>query len=483
MLDVFAGPENSWAPLLRATFTRYGDRIEHWQLGPDDDISFRGGGLLVMERQIRRALGRIGFRKRLGIPVNLLFADPELLARGSDFVSMAEGRDVMPELLPEIGADLERLEAPTWLTMDLLSRSRYGEAEHLRDMVLRLAHATRRGWDAVFIGRLAHDETGLLDGGLNPTRSYLAARTLIDELAGFRLIGAERIQRGVTGYFFAGPHGRIKLVAWGDAEAPLEVFLGHEIVIADLDGNRVTWQAKTADGPPRVSTEPRIYSGINHDLMQTRLSFGVTPETIISTAVRQRAEVTFTNHFKQPMQGYMQLMFPEGWHVSTPRLRFSLVGGETYRVPIDLVVPGTQPEGPFDLKARVAMTVTMEGNRHQEFDVYFTRRLQVKPRDVDINILVEQDEDNANVFLFYLEILNTSERNVHMTATMAAHGILPDERVLPVLRPGKRIQKRFRFVRTDPANQTRVRFVIRDTLGEHFVNRYIQLGEDSFFEL
>lgn len=481
---VFASDPVYWQDLFQATATRFGNRLNWWQVGPDNDPTWHGAHLQTALANLRRQLNRVELQKNLVVPLDVIWADPDNLKAGIDTLSLSVGGELLPHQLEDMAGTLQGVAGGNWINLRLADRRVYGQDKQIMDMVKRMVYTVKGGWDTVFLGPLADDGTGLVMSDRSPNTTYLAARTLVNELSGFRMLRHVQFPGGVEGFFFADAEDNAKLVAWAEEPTDFEIYLGSDIQVTDLAGNVSRW----VHGPKQTSWPvgrwPQVFGNINSNLLRTRLSFMVDPPSLMLTSMSQRVKLKMTNHFPQPIDGTIKLTFPDNWEVDRQLFRFSLSGNTDWEAPFRIYLPRTAEAGRIDVTAKVKVNVTKRiGETKQDFDLRFSQPVDVRARDFEVDVRLEQSPDDKRLYFFEVEVRNVSDKYLNLTCLMSPPGMMPDEKPLPLLAPGGRTYRTFRLRTNDRLDKSRIRFLVRDRRGEHFVNRYVILGSSGFYEL
>ena len=213
-----------------------------------------------------------------------------------------------------------------------------------------------------------------------PTPELPALATLVDQLAGRRVVSTLPAPPGVRAYVLAGGVGQSGglddgcVIAWNESAASQHVSIdvapsGNAVTVLDVFGN-----ARTIDAPPpktpggatpmlsmEIGESPVYIQGVDPYLAMFVASFRVEPSYIPAVVTEHEHTLKLTNPWPVRITGKLQLRDsdgsepisrrarPDDWSI-TPRglIDFAISPGESITIPMTITLGAGQLAGPRD---------------------------------------------------------------------------------------------------------------------------------------
>jgi len=203
-------------------------------------------------------------------------------------------------------------------------------------------------WDS-YLGLVRHDRT--------EKPSYVAYKTLIAELQGAEYVGDPRIDPNVYTWLWQKGEELI-LVAYakrGSVKMELPV-AGSSLRRVEIDGRKRAIRA-SGKGVARcvIDETPTYFKGVDPCLV-ARACFAFDPD-VIGTVPREEREIelVWRNPYPHKISGRLNVTFPEGWSVKSPKT-ITLPPNQEKRVAIILRTPEDDELGNYTLEASITFT-------------------------------------------------------------------------------------------------------------------------------
>lgn len=397
-LAVFTHPESAWGPYLLAFLDKYGQSVQHWQIGlPGGPATPRWSAVAVNLDRAEKVLASLvpGPVVSVPWPAEAAIDRAALAAPGApDAIAAAIGPWVPADSVGALTAAWHEPPSPAdlrvvfgTLPIDQFSR---------RDAAIDLVRRTIEFWRyaGAPAGRpmpeLAIAQPWSWVGGPRgqaaPHSEYAAWRSLIDRLSGRRVVGDVPIAPGVRcvilaptvigreapsgGSAVGGASGGLLIAwrEWADPEAAeIRSFLGDGTITAyDLFGNATVIEPATIPAPGGgpgtrshvipLGDAPVFIEGVDAALAHFTASLRLEPGFAASSAAEHEHEILLDNPWPEPISGRLRIVEPGGfssgierdrsWKISPRQIPFALAAGQTARLPIVMSFSPVEEAGP-----------------------------------------------------------------------------------------------------------------------------------------
>lgn len=502
-------PSSYWYPYMGPTLDVYGQRFVRYQLGGVGDVhaarralnqSFSAfeaalSGLVPnpmvalswRAEQSPPSVARVAVKdpKFAGIkPVGSL-VDGVTLSVPSSFSSGSMGETLKPWLGTRIEPGGEGAPELT-VVLDLPEAKWFGDDAPVIELARRAveAWAVIGGKDAgIAPARLGirapwHPLTSAtLDPrsslSLSPDPQLVCWRTLIDQLAGRRVVSTLPAPPGVKAYVLAAGVGRAGglddgcVIAWNES-APSQTVLidvapaGAKVTMTDVFGNRAALDPPpaSADGVPApllrvpVGESPVFIEGVDPYLAMFAASFRVDPSYIPAVVTEHEHTISLSNPWPIRITGKLQLRDAEDagafarhgrsedWSI-TPRgiIDFAIEPGESVRLPITITLGSAQVAGvrDFSIVARVSADRQYPAIRLKTPVEIGLRSIQLTPE-----VRLSPTPDGPDVVVT-ATVTNTDSRPRVLRLEAAASQQTTQQQQISNLAPGESTVRRFVF--------------------------------------
>ncbi len=417
-LSMFALPAKQWEQLIAPMLMNQGQRISRWQLGTPampDAFFMRDAPRVVA--QVRSDFENLAPNPKLILPWR---ADQ---ARRPELESVSEYLiDVPHAVRAEHMADhlSEWVSAPFSLHLRTPHGDRVGQAQRVRDLVLRMLH----GWEAGATG-LSLDapwtEADERDLGLLPDPLLGAFACVSQRLAGRRVVGRLHIGEGVYCMIFSGPAGGM-LAAWNASGTPeagqLDLYLGPAPQAVDVWGNRTDIPTSRGRHQHTIGRMPVFFEGIDPQLALFRAAFKLDQPFIKSLQRPHDRTVSLHNPWPRTISGYMLIVGPDKWQIEPRRSYFSIAAGQTRQIPLTLSFPVSETAGHKRLIARFTFTA----EREYEVRVRAPMELGLEEMQLDASAALAAGADGQADLIVTGLVTNRSDDRLAMYAFASLPG-------------------------------------------------------------
>ncbi|MFC1588507.1 hypothetical protein ACFL54_09360, partial [Planctomycetota bacterium] len=345
MNDVLRGNQALWGPYISKQVNSLGSAIGHWQLADDSDDSINSQPsarqqISSFNSQVTSTASWAKVASPIGIPA----LTP--LPKDLDYYVQRIPRDYdWPEIRKLLDANALQFAGtnlhPFWYNIGVSDNQPEGRQGRIQAMARQIVEVLRRPYANLVFDKFADDISGLIRDNLQPKAEYFAYRILSDLIGSAApgpslMLGNPEMHNQV---FYRGANDLI-MVLWTDnKELEQEMYLGEDLVRVDLMGNRKKVGQKNMPYLAKVTPMPTLYTGINRELLMTRLSFKVDKPDLDSTETPQERVFSLVNHFQQPLSGTVRLYFPPSWHFSPRKFSFTnLQPGKSMPFPVKITV-------------------------------------------------------------------------------------------------------------------------------------------------
>ncbi|MFM9957724.1 MAG: hypothetical protein ACKVZJ_06590 [Phycisphaerales bacterium] len=464
---VLAGPTEVWMPGLTSLLSRFGERVNRWQVGPTgSDRSFWRPTLARDLNHIERGFRGLVPRATMTAPWRIEHSVAAVAGQrsGVDALTVVVPSTVPAWSIPEYAAEWSQLStsgpgsAPTTppeiaLVLEGADAETFGEREMAEDLARRAAMA----WSAE-VPRSSIRLPFLFDAGdaaralpsALPTPELVAWRTISSALSGRWYAGRLPIAPGVTAILAQG-EGKTTgaVVAWNDFatddDARLAGYLGtSEIIITDVFGNART---STPDDSGRhlipLSQAPIIVEGVDVNLLRLRAGVHLSPAALPARAERHSLSVVIQNPWDQPVSGTLRLAEPIEWEMAPRVIPFVLQAGQERSFPFTASLGVGEASGQRWVRAELEITSDRR---------YPTIRLDL-PIEVGLDTIQMQPsyrylpgaDGTMTDLMISILVTNLDSRPVTLESFVAAPGLRSQQAPISALGPGESAIRRFVF--------------------------------------
>jgi hypothetical protein len=471
-----ADPEK-WRPTLAFMVARHAAKLDRWQFGDDAAAPqfVDSPDMVQTYRLLYREFQQLVMKPDLAMPWPAWY---ELGGDTPATVALSVPPDVLPAQLPLYMHDLRLSEGHNLsLSLQPLSRERYGRAVQIRDLAQRVCYALAGGATRIDLPlpfTVQRDGNQLVK---QPQETLLVIRTLLTVLGGAQYKGKVPIAENVDAFLFD-RNGQGILMLWSrgnDASLkPLAINLGAQPLKVDLFGNvtplAVTGEQRdSADVNRTVQLEvgptPFFLVDIDGPMAQIRSSVAFDNPLLESSFKAHTRRLRFVNPYKTAVSGTLKLTGPQGWTVTLPNSTFSLNPGEAYDGQVTLEFPYNSFAGTKTLTAEFRMS---DGAR---FSVPVEVRLGLS--DVGLQTLAIRD---GNDVIVQQTITNYGDAPINYTAFTLYPGQARQERLVTNLAPGRSTVKKYRFTNVPAtAAAAKLRSGVKELEGVRVLNEEVEV--------
>lgn len=392
-----------WKPAVDPVMMRLTLKVQWWQLGGDDDLSFVGYPQLQDKiQEIKQHFLRYGQEVQVGLPWPWLIEPPT--AETWDFLT----RTAAPSLTArESAAYLAQPAAKgpqRWMTLEPLSRRAYDLETRTRDLIERMLASKINQAQAVFVPDPFSAEHGLLQADGTPDELLLPWRTTALVLGGARYLGSIHLPSGSTNHLFQRKQD-VVLVVWNTQPCVETLYLGDQIEHFDAWGQTLTYEQQQAEGGAtqsiHVSRTPTFVTGLSLPVTAWRVSLAFEQTHLPSVFGReQTVSYQFRNPFEQGVGGEVRIVGPDDWEIGTLPMGFKVAGQEKSRGRFNVRFKADTQTGPQTVRFDFKVTA----DRNYAFSVFHP--LQVGTDEIAIEtrsrlgeageLIVEQTFENRS---------------------------------------------------------------------------------------
>lgn len=390
-VGVLLSDGTTWGPSLVLSFARTASLVPFWQVGDDrEPVAFDPGTLQSTLGQLKKLLGPVTAKLRLGVPWSALIpppeddlafihfqAEPPLTAeeleayfppRSTDQLLGAEkdqslgvGKEQSvsaeknqsgsseenhaaaagsnpPAKSEESGqADgTKRNEANSadrktpliFLELEPLDRRTYPMASRVRDLVLRMAAVKRTCADAAFHPNPFDPNSGLFFPNGAPSELFLPWRTTAETLGSGTYIGSVMLPSESHNHVFERQDEGVMLV-WNEQPVQEVLYLGETPQVVDVWGNAAPLANSERGQVLLVDQWPRFVEGISIPITRWRQKTQLAVGRLpIVYGRAQSNRLRWENTFAVPVSGEVTITTRSNWLTSPQRFVFQLAPGE-----------------------------------------------------------------------------------------------------------------------------------------------------------
>ncbi|MBL8763889.1 MAG: hypothetical protein JNM07_06440 [Phycisphaerae bacterium] len=503
-------PDRSWVPYFRSVLDAYGQRVSRWQLGREQSLS--AGGSWATPRDVAERLSK--FRRVLSRfipgPVTVLPTAAEL---ESSPAGSAPGSEAITVLVPSsfravaagevVRAGIARgAAAPeTTYLLEMPDASVFGHRAAVIEVVRRAVLA----WAAHGASADPPPRLGLVDAwlsrpdraddraaALRPLPELGVLSVLSSRLAGRRVIGEFPVTPGVRCFILADPLAEQTsgaLVAWNEGADPslavLRAYLGGGVItLYDPFGNGTVSRGETQGGATEIHTialgeTPVFIEGVDARMLRFIASFHIEPGVVPSIAAEHDHDVILENPWPVRVSGSIRLheaashrTAREWKFVPSGSIPFSILPGQSQRIPISFSFGPAEEAGPKEILAQVQLNADRAYSNLQ-----LRTHLDVGAGELELSpsLVLSPTEAGPDVSVV-VAVTNHSSR----TRSLEILGLAPEQprATIPLsnLGPGESAVRRFAFPGAAAALSGRhIRVVLSESDGVERINRYVRV--------
>lgn len=220
-----------------------------------------------------------------------------------------------------------------------------------------------------------------------PDASLAAWRTVIQRLAGRRVVAPFPVAEGVTAYILAPTSSSSAtgaIVAWNTSAAPdralIDAYLGPgPITLVDAFGNVSAPASSPTSATPGavhipITSEPVFIEGVDTELARLIADLRFEPELIESSQTPHEHSIIISNPWNTPIAGRVSLIEPGGsaadalsqsdrerrWRVSPRHARIAIAPHQTERIPFTISLGPGEETGPKQLTVRLELSTGVD---------------------------------------------------------------------------------------------------------------------------
>lgn len=413
-----------WLPALQHVLTRLSFKINWWQLGAPEDMSFVGQPSLERKIElIRESLQRFGKNIRVGYTWNLLHETPwltkidETNEDGTASTSADPWRDSQaawdyllrhhetPLTAKEIqslvrGSD--RVHGPVWITLQPLDNEHYDLTTRVRDLIERMVSARVSGADVVLVPEPFSSYHGLINDDLSPTELLLPFRTASFQLADTEFVGRLELPGKSPNYLFR-RGSEVVMVVWNDTPTTENLSLGTNIRVLDCWGRQAELPVEEGRAAIPVSREPRFVTGLEYELVQWQMKTQLDRDLIESEIGKEQTlGVRFENTLPDGVAGTVTLYCEELW--DGPQVQnFKATSNEQFELQFPLALRSSVGTS----RQEIVISFDVRGIQRHRFQV--RRTVDVGIKDIRIDTAVQREGNNI---LVHATLVNETDEPV-----------------------------------------------------------------------
>ncbi len=406
-----------WTPYITTLMDRYGQRINHWQVGRFTDAFGANASPSLMGEalKVQKELSSLVAGARVLIPVEAaasLLPGPTPATVGTTITadSLTTADQVTTYLRSLEGTSVGAM--PDALVMPALPLEDYGRVAAASECVKRMIRFWESGRGSSFDSdQLRYDieQPWTVDRlripRVSPSVEAPAWINTANRLAGRRIVGSFPAPDGVVCLILVPASEALAsrggaLILWNesavDADAVLQSPLGQgDIRVVDLYGNSTPApHAKSSLGGEEVRVKagraPVFIEGIDVHLAKFLAGFKLSPTLLESNNSRHDLELVVENPWPSGISGTITILRPggsdsatrdRGWRVSPRTFSIALGAGEATRIPFNVSFSPAEEMGPKQFVMEVKLSADKQ---YRPFEV--TRQVNVGMADMSLDL-------------------------------------------------------------------------------------------------
>lgn len=472
-LELLSGDPALWGPWLLPLLDKFGQSVQHWQIGAVGDPPPRGADAPGRVERLRAAMGRMVPGPVVGVPWPAELPPVGLGSGVGELVVQA------PYAVPPAGM---RALADSWreaagpggpellLVLETLPRGQFSRLDSAAELVRRAVEA----WGAFMPdrgeppGQRPRARLGVMQPWNWPSpprerampHAELAAwHNLVERLSGRRVVGRVPAGPGIVCYVLGGLDASRTgaLVAWREApgadRAEVAAYLGEgPKTLIDLFGNETPLGAQGSPPVHRfaVTDRPVFVEGVDAELARFVASFRVEPGAVPATGDEHDVALVLSNPFQRRIDGRLTILEPGGlsagpgardrsWSITPRAATFSMAPGQDARIPIVVAFSPVEEAGPKDVIVEVELAA-----ERAYAPIRLKSTLEVRMNDLELNLLYQRSPDPSGPDLVLeAQVTNRGSTPATMEVTANATGFARMRASIADLAPGDTVTRRF----------------------------------------
>jgi hypothetical protein len=417
-----------WQPALDPVLTRLSFKIDWWQLGGFDDLSFVSHPNVELKvSEVREHLSRFGKNIKLGIAWNWLHEKQLESTSSLDYLLRTTPTKMTGHELLTYLRDQQDSKDPIWTTIQPLDRQHYSLVTRVRDLIERMIMGKISGASAVFIPEPISSEQGVLNEDLSPTELLLPWRMTARSLAGAQYLGQLDLPNGSENYLFRRTDD-VVMVIWKDHPLSEPVNLGVNIQTLDCWGRPSNSFHPGQQDILDVGPIPQFVSGLDPHLVEWQMNCHFTRQHIDSVIGRSQAtRLEFKNTLDFGVSGIAKLTSNQLWEKPL-EIPFKINPGETFSAPLDLVLRSNVSSGRHDIR----IDFDLAGHHRQQMTVY--RYLNIGIPGIKIDSATQIKEEKL---LLHVTVINESSEEANFNLYLFAPNRRRQRMQIAKMKPGR----------------------------------------------
>ncbi|HKQ48116.1 MAG TPA: NEW3 domain-containing protein [Phycisphaerae bacterium] len=391
VVDVLRGPANIWRPYLGFLFSRYGGRVDAWQVGTEsetvlEDPPSLGDALTRLREEMRPLVGTL----QIALPKDARAGTTVDPAAGDIASILVDAHLQADQLLEQLAASPDGAPLRRWATLAAPDAAVYPRSIRLREYARRIVMTLQAGVEAVFVPQPWTIGRGGGETIVSPSEEYVVFRTLRQTLGGLDPLGRVWLDEGVSAWLFGNEETDTgALVVWTDGDEPsprtIVTDLGPSARVIDLDG-RIGEPAMAAGGRRfEMGALPIVFAPVSPERVRTMASFAVSPATIAPTVDAPAITLKLRNHGRARLIGRLRVVPPPSWQAMPAFVSVDLAPGGELATPLSLRIPSNQAAGAY------VLTGVFTGSGAGEAAMTLRAPIAVGSSAVDVNVMTRAE--------------------------------------------------------------------------------------------
>jgi hypothetical protein len=485
-LQVLTAPPDSWQNPIAFLISRHANRVDRWQLGPDETEEFADNPeMRKVYARVYQQFSSLIDKPDLAMPCPVTYDLPNPMPPA---VELSVPTNVLPAQIPLYLQDFHAQENQSvCLSLSALDPDQYDRTTRIADLTQRVVYALASNVPRFDLPMPINVHQQGDEQTVEPQELAIIERTLLSALSGAQYRGKLPIADDVNAFLFERNRKGIA-VLWtrdvaGAKPRTVSVNLGEHLISLDLWGNATalsqpsTPQGEDEDDPNRrrstaatsqitVGRLPIILTGVDSDMGRLRVSLSLDQPLIESTFEAHTRKVRFSNPYNQPIGGTLKLHGPPGWNLNPPSFTFTLNPGETFERDLVIEFPYNSVAGPQNLTA----DFNLQADRH----VVFSEPLGLVLGLSDIGTRCMAYRSGNDVVVQQM-ISNYGEHPISYSTFAAFPGRPRIERLDTTLTPGQTVIKKYRFVKVPVGKTSKIRVGLKEVDGNRILNDEVEI--------
>lgn len=376
--EVFTLPADFWRSSLEPVVARFSSNVHDWQLGNDDDTSFRGLSTLPdTVGTVRKEIQRISMIARVGIPWQA--GEPIPATVPVSFLSLVRHGDATANVEPLL-TPLRR--TTSWETIHLSQLPGDDVTTRAGALARTLIAAKVRQAPAIFATDIFHPRSGLLEPNGAPAELFLAWRTATLAMQNAEYIGKFVLPKRTQNAVFV-RDGEAIVAVWNETPVTESLYFGDQPYVLDLWGRRLTLPTdpKTGEQSVEIGPLPIFIRGGLESVARWRIMVQFEKGQMKSEYGDHQDAIVGSNTFKQGVSGSVNLVLPHEWESNVREWPVQLGVGESFRLPFNITLPSNARLG----EQMAFLDFNLVSDRPRRFRVYHP--YQVGTGDISIEVV------------------------------------------------------------------------------------------------